>query len=279
MTLNSKLIWLITGCSTGFGRALAEHLLDEGHGVVVTARKVSAVADLADRGDAFIVPLDVTDRSQCDKAVAEAIEHFGRIDVLMNNAGIGYFGAVEETSLEASRLLMDVNFFGAANMIHAVLPSMRTRRSGFIVNLTSIGGLAGFTAVGYYSASKFALEGLSETLRREVEPLGISVMTVEPSGFRTEWAGGSSEITDPVADYAPTAGAAREAYHQSVGNQAGDPARAASAILKAVTHEAPPQRLLLGNEAVEVAFEKLEYMKAEFTAWEDVARQADFPAK
>jgi len=278
MTEQSKLVWLVTGCSTGFGRALAEHLLDQGHSVIVTARKTKSVDDLADRGDALILPLDVTDRLQCDGAVKAGLDHFGRIDVLMNNAGIGYFGAVEETEEKAARNLMDVNFFGSANMIHAVLPSMRQKRSGFIVNLTSIGGLAGFTAVGYYSASKFALEGLSETLRREVEPLGISVMTVEPSGFRTEWAGGSSEVTQTIDDYAPTAGAAREAYHQSVGNQAGDPARAAAAILKAVTHEAPPHRLLLGNEAVEVAYEKIDQMKAEFAVWEEVARGADFPS-
>lgn len=277
MSRDTSLVWLITGCSTGFGRALAEHLLADGQRVVVTARKLDAIRDLVDRGDALGLPLDVTDRAQCDAAVDEAVRHFGHVDVLINNAGIGYFGAVEETDPAAARRLMEVNFFGAANMIHAVLPGMRARRRGFIVNLTSIGGLAGFTAVGYYSASKFALEGLSESLRSEVEPLGISVMTVEPSGFRTEWAGGSDETTTPIADYDATAGEARRAYHASVGQQAGDPVRAAAAICNAVTSARPPRRLLLGNEAFEVAARKIIEMQDEFARWENVTRGADFP--
>ena len=273
-----KRVWLVTGCSSGFGRAISEHLLREGHKVAVTARKIDVLADLAELGEALLLPLDVVDPEQCSKAIADTIGHFGRIDVLVNNAGIGYFAAVEETDETHARQLMDVNFFGAANMIHAVLPGMRRRRSGAIVNLTSIGGLAGFTAVGYYTASKFALEGLSETLRAEVEPLGIRVMTVEPSGFRTAWAGSSNETQAPIADYARTAGAARQAYHQSLGRQAGDPARAAAAIHDAILSANPPHRLLLGNEAFDVATAKIAQMKAEFEAWEQVARGADFPA-
>lgn len=273
----SQKVWLITGCSTGFGRHIAQHLLKAGHKVVVTARKTAQVNDLQEHGDALILSLDVTDREQAFAVARKAEEHFGRIDVLVNNAGIGYFAAVEESENAAIRSMFEVNFFGAANMIHAVLPGMRTRRQGTIVNLTSVGGLVGFPAVGYYCASKFALEGLSETLRKELKPLGIHVITVEPSGFRTEWAGGSNESRVVIDDYDATAGAARRAYHASVGRQAGDPARAAAAIAQAVGVDQPPQRLLLGNEAVDVALDKIEQMQREFCVWEAVSRNADFP--
>ncbi len=269
--------WLVTGCSTGFGRHIATHLLKCGERVVVTARNAEQVKDLANLGDALVLPLDVTNREQANQVAAEAQQAFGSIDVLVNNAGIGYFAAVEETDANTARRLFEVNLFGAANMIHAVLPGMRQHRNGMIVNLTSIGGLVGFPAVGYYCASKFALEGLSETLRAEVSPLGIQVMTVEPSGFRTEWAGSSAEVTNAIPDYDATAGEARRAYHASVGKQAGDPARAAAAIHQAVNAAQPPQRLLLGNEAFEVAATKLEAMSREFHAWERVTREADFP--
>lgn len=277
MSTQPSLVWLVTGCSSGFGRSIAEHLLTNGQKVVVTARKTDKIADLAQLGDAFVLPLDVVNRQQCVEVVAQAEKHFGRIDVLVNNAGIGYFAAIEETEEDQARNLFEVNFFGAANAIHAVLPGMRSRRSGFIVNLTSIGGLSGFAAVGYYTASKFALEGLSDTLRLEVEPLGLKVMTVEPSGFRTEWAGSSNETTAPIPDYDGTAGAARRAYHASVGKQAGDPKRAAAAIFQAVTADNPPHHLLLGNEAFEVGTAKLEELRKDFLAWEAVTRGADFP--
>lgn len=273
----SQKVWLITGCSTGFGRHIAQHLLRNGHKVAVTARKTAQVADLRQQGEALILPLDVTDREQATSVVKKAEEHFGRIDVLLNNAGTGYFAAVEESEGAAVRSMFEVNFFGAANMIHAVLPGMRARREGLIVNLTSVGGLVGFPAVGYYCASKFALEGLSDTLRAELEPLGIHVMTVEPSGFRTEWAAGSNESPVVIADYDGTAGAARRAYHASVGRQAGDPARAAAAIAGAVAAGNPPRRLLLGNEAVDATLGKIEQMRREFMAWEAVSRGADFP--
>jgi NAD(P)-dependent dehydrogenase (short-subunit alcohol dehydrogenase family) len=278
MSKEDAKVWLVTGCSTGFGRYIAEHLLESGEKVVATARKTDKIADLKQKGDALILPLDVIDREQCRKAVEAAEAHFGRIDVLVNNAGIGFFGAVEETEEADARRLFEVNFFGTANMIHTTLPGMRARRSGMIVNLTSIGGMVGFTGVGYYCASKFAVEGLSDTLRTEVEPLGIKVMAVEPSGFRTEWAGSSSEAPAVIADYDRTAGAARRAYHASVGHQAGDPARAAKAIREAVLAAEPPHQLLLGNEAVDVAIEKLDALRANVIAWEKLSRSADFPA-
>ncbi|MGW0163014.1 oxidoreductase [Mycobacterium sp. NPDC003323] len=279
MTTQPSQVWMVTGCSTGFGRNLAEHLLDQGQKVVATARDVNSVSDLTDRGDALVLPLDVIDRKQCAKIVEAAVQHFGAIDILVNNAGIGYFGAVEETDDQVARKLFDVNFFGTANTIHAVLPAMRTQRHGTIINLTSIGGLRGFPAVGYYSASKFAVEGLSESLRMEVAPLGLHVMVVEPSGFRTNWAASSNEVETTIADYDQTAGQARRAYHQSVGNQAGDPARAAAAIFAAATSAQPPQRLLLGNEAVDVALAKAATLQAEIAAWEQVSRAADFPGE
>lgn len=277
MTAPQSQVWMVTGCSTGFGRSLAEHLLDHGQKVVATARDISTVSDLADRGDALLLPLDVVNREQCTEVVTAAVDHFGTVDVLVNNAGIGYFGAVEETDDKVARLLFDVNFFGTANTIHAVLPIMRSRRRGTIINLTSIGGLSGFAAVGYYSASKFAVEGLSESLRIEVAPLGLDVMVVEPSGFRTNWAASSNEVESTIEDYDQTAGQARRAYHQSVGNQAGDPARAAAAIYEAATSAQPPQRLLLGNEAVDVALAKAAALQADIAAWEHVSRGADFP--
>ena len=277
MNTRENRVFFVTGCSTGFGRHIAEHLLEQGQRVVVTARKTDKVADLARPGQSLVLALDVSDAAQCKAAVAQALAQFGRLDVLVNNAGVGYFAAVEETSQEQARQLIEVNFFGAANMIHAVLPSMRARRSGCIVNLTSIGGISGFEAVGYYSASKFALEGLSDTLAKELGPLGVKVITVEPSGFRTEWAGSANETDSPIADYDITAGKARRAYHASVGKQAGDPRRAAAAIFQAVCAERPPRYLLLGNEAMEVGMAKLEEMRADFTAWEKVSRSADFP--
>ncbi|SFX04703.1 MULTISPECIES: oxidoreductase [unclassified Pseudomonas] len=269
--------WLVTGCSTGFGRFIATHLLERGERVIVTARNAEQVRDLADLGEALILPLDVTDAEQAKAVVAQAERLFGSVDVLVNNAGIGYFAAVEETDPQSARRLFEVNFFGSANMIHAVLPGMRQRGRGMIVNLTSIGGLAGFPAVGYYCASKFALEGLSETLRAEVEPLGIGVMTVEPSAFRTEWAGSATQVSESIADYDATAGQARRAYDASIGRQEGDPARAAAAIYSAVTAAQPPQRLLLGNRAVDVAMGKLSAMQTELRTWERVSRGADFP--
>jgi NADP-dependent 3-hydroxy acid dehydrogenase YdfG len=270
-------VWFVTGCSTGFGRNIAAHLLDLGYRVVVTARQTNQIEDLKARGEALILPLDVADRAQANAAVKAAEEAFKGIDVLVNNAGIGYFAAVEESEEDQVRRLFEVNFFGVANMIHAVLPGMRNRGRGTIVNLTSIGGLRGFPAVGYYCATKFAVEGLSETLRAEVEPLGITVLTVEPSAFRTAWAGSANEVQEPIADYDATAGAARRAYYASVGRQAGDPEGAAAALVRAVTAAVPPRRLLLGNEAYEAAMAKLNEMRDEFAAWERTTRGADFP--
>ncbi|MFE6527305.1 oxidoreductase [Streptomyces sp. NPDC057794] len=271
-------VWLVTGCSSGFGRSIAAHLLDEGFRVVVTARRTEQVKELAAHDNAFAVALDLTSPDSVAEAVHRAEERFGRIDVVVNNAGIGYFAAVEETDPATVERLFDVNFHGVARVIHAVLSGMRGRRSGTIVNLTSIGGLVGHPAVGYYCAAKFAVEGLSESLRHEVEPLGIKVMTIEPSAFRTDWAGSSQETQNPIEDYDQTAGAARRAYHASVGKQAGDPDRAARALLTAVTAAEPPHHLLPGADAYDLATAQLGYRAREFKAWEETTRGADFPA-
>jgi NAD(P)-dependent dehydrogenase (short-subunit alcohol dehydrogenase family) len=273
-----KPVWFITGCSTGFGRELAMHLLERGYTTVVTARNSDDVKDLAEVKNALILELDVTDQDQVDRAIEAAEEKFGYIDVLVNNAGIGYFAAVEESEEDQVRRMFEINVFGLSRMIKAVLPGMRKRRKGFIVNFSSIGGLCSFPALGFYNATKFAVEGLSEALWQEVEPLGIKVMLVEPSGFRTDWAGRSAnESKQQIRDYASNAGAVRGQLRAVSGKQSGDPVRAAQAILKAVESPHPPHHLLLGNDAYDAAMSKLEVLRKDFSEWESVSRGADFP--
>jgi NAD(P)-dependent dehydrogenase (short-subunit alcohol dehydrogenase family) len=277
-TKNEMPVWFITGCSTGFGRELAMHLLERGYTTIVTARNPDDVSDLARVRNSLVLKLDVTDQDQIDKAIKTAEERFGRIDVLVNNAGIGYFAAVEESEEDQVRRMFEINVFGLSRMIQAVLPGMRKQRKGFIVNFSSIGGLCSFPALGFYNATKFAVEGLSEALWQEVEPLGIKVMLVEPSGFRTDWAGRSAnESKQLIADYAATAGVWRRNVRAISGKQAGDPVRAAHAILQVVESPNPPHHLLLGNDAYEAATTKLQILSKEFSSWEAVSRGADFP--
>jgi len=279
-TSREKPVWFITGCSTGFGRELARQVLELGYRTVVTARNPADVKDLTALGEALVLKLDVTDQRQISAAIKAAEKQFGRIDVLVNNAGIGYFAAVEESEDNEVRRMFEINVFGLGRMIQAVLPGMRKRRKGFIVNIASIAGLRSFPSLGYYSATKFAVEGLSEALWQEIEPLGIKLMVVEPSGFRTDWAGRSAnESKQQMADYAATAGAARREVRADSGKQPGDPVRAAQAIIKAVESPKPPHHLLLGNDAYEGATAKLAALAKEFKAWESVARGADFPKK
>src|SRR5450759_1315868 len=278
--ITEKPVWFITGCSTGFGHELAKHALERGYRTVVTARHPDEVKDLASTGEALLLKLDVTDQGQINAAIKAAEKKFGRIDVLVNNAGIGYFAAVEESEEDQVRRMFEINVFGLSRMIHAALPGMRKRRKGFIVNFSSIGGLRSFPSVGYYNATKFAVEGLSEALWQEVEPLGIKVMLIEPSGFRTDWAGRSAnESKQHIADYATTAGAWRKQVRAISGKQPGDPVRAAHAIVKAVESPKPPHHLLLGNDAYKGATAKLKALRQEFSAWEAVSRGADFPKK
>lgn len=273
-------VWFITGCSTGFGRELAKLVLARGWNAVITARKTDQVKEIAEGHESatLVLPLDVNDKAQVLAAVAQAEETFGKIDVLVNNAGYGYFSSIEEGEEEKIRAQFETNVFGLLNMTQAVLPGMRKNRKGHIVNFSSIGGLKAFTATGFYHATKFAVEGLSESLAQEVEPLGIKVLIVEPGPFRTDWAGRSTSRTPvQIADYENTVGTRMAASQNSSGRQQGDPVRGCEAIIKAVESENTPLRLLLGEPAYKMAFEKIGTMKDNFEAWKEVTLSADFP--
>jgi NAD(P)-dependent dehydrogenase (short-subunit alcohol dehydrogenase family) len=272
-------VWFITGCSTGFGLELARAAIARGFRTVVTARNPAALQELELHDNVLVLRLDVTQPFCIAAAVATAERRFGQIDVLVNNAGVGYFAAVEEGEHAQMRDMFDVNVFGLCAMVQAVLPGMRARRRGCIVNVSSLGGLRSFPALGYYNASKFAVEGLSEALWQEVEPLGIQVMLVEPSGFRTDWAGRSAqESAQQIDDYAASAGAVRQQLRAQSGQQPGDPVRAAQAIVAAVESGHPPHHLLLGAAAFEGALAKVDALRQDILAAERVARAADFPA-
>ncbi|MEO6588981.1 MAG: oxidoreductase [Pyrinomonadaceae bacterium] len=278
--MSEKKVWFITGCSTGFGRELAKYLLESDYKVAVTARNTEQIQDLVEinKDNAIAIALDVNDKTQVADAVSKAEAHFGKIDVLVNNAGFGYFGAVEESDEAEIRAMFETNFWGLAEMTRTVLPKMREQKSGAIVNISSIGGLVGFPGVGYYNATKFAVNGFSEALQKELKPLGIDVIIVEPSGFRTDWAGRSAnDATNKIPDYAETAGANQTAIRNYSGNQPGDPVRAAKAIVEAVEAENPPKHLLLGKAALKSARLKIEGLKTEFDAWAETSEGADFP--
>jgi NAD(P)-dependent dehydrogenase (short-subunit alcohol dehydrogenase family) len=273
-------VWFITGCSTGFGRELTRAALAGRHRVVATARDPDKILDLVEgHGDkALALALDVTDKAAVEAAVKEAEARFGGIDVLVNNAGYGYVSAIEEGDDAEVRQQFETNVFGLIDIIKRVLPGMRARRSGHIVNFSSIGGLVGFAATGYYHATKFAVEGLSESLAVETAPLGIRVTLVEPGPFRTDWAGRSIvESATRIADYDETAGVRRTQTRERSGNQAGDPVRGAEAIIAAVESAEPPLRLLLGAPALELAYKKLGAMRANFDAWKETTLGADYP--
>ena len=277
-TSNEKPVWFITGCSTGFGRELATQTLAGGFRVVMTARKPAEVKALAETGEALVLKLDVTKPGQIDAAVKAAEEKYGGIEVLVNNAGIGDFAAIGDGEDKEVRRMFEINVFGLSRMIQAVLPGMRRRRKGCIVNISSLAGLRSAPALGYYNATKFAVEGLSGALWQEVEPLGIKVMVVEPSGFRTDWAGRSAnESKKQIADYAKTAGAWRKEVRADSGKQPGDPVRAVKALIAAVESSKPPRHLLLGNDAYDGAMSKLKELEKDFSAGEAIARGADFP--
>jgi NAD(P)-dependent dehydrogenase (short-subunit alcohol dehydrogenase family) len=280
MPLLKSDVWFITGCSTGFGRELAKLVLECGYRAVVTARDPAKIQDLAagHEGRAIALQLDVTNQTQVAEAVQKAEATFGSIDVLVNNAGYGYVGALEESDPAEVREMVETNFFGLARMIHEVIPGMRRRHHGSIVNISSIGGLVGFPGVGYYNATKFAVEGLSESLSKEVAPLGIKVLIVEPGPFRTDWAGRSLKRSSLlIPEYTATAGTFRERITSRSGKQVGDPVRACRAILKALESDNAPLRLVLGAIALETARTKIEKLTAELDAWEETSLGADFP--
>ncbi|MFT4134731.1 oxidoreductase [Labrys sp. (in: a-proteobacteria)] len=273
-------VWFITGASSGLGQALAQAVLARGWRAVLAARRLEALAEpAAAHGErALAVKLDVTDPGAVEKAVAAAEARFGRIDVAVNNAGYGYLAAIEEGEDAAIRAQFETNVFGLIGVTKRILPGMRARRSGHIVNISSLGGLVAFAATGYYHATKFAVEALSESLAQEVAPLGIKVTIVEPGAFRTDWAGRSMvEAPTVIADYAETAGRRRGQTRAVSGRQPGDPARAALAIIKAVEAPEPPLRLLLGAPALRIARQRLEALSLNFETWAETTLSADFP--
>ena len=273
--------WLITGCSTGLGRALAEAVLAAGQNAIVTARDAGKVADLATNNSDRVLPLalDVTDSTQVMDAVSQAEEKFGHIDVLVNNAGYGYRAAVEEGDESDIRQLFETQFFGAVAMIKAVLPGMRARRSGAIVNISTIGVQIMPAGSGYYAASKAALEAMSGALHGELKPLGISVTVIEPGGFRTDFAGRSlTQSSTVIDDYAETAGKRRKEHDTAHGTQPGDPAKAAKAIIAAVESDEPPAFLLLGNDALNT-YRRINEAKLDtINKWEHLSTSTDIDA-
>jgi NAD(P)-dependent dehydrogenase (short-subunit alcohol dehydrogenase family) len=279
-------VWFITGASSGFGLAFAEYALAQGHRVVATARTPQKLATLEahaaahDAADRLLVfPLDVTERGSAVPAVAAALARFGRIDVLFNNAGYGIVGAVEETPEAELRAQMETNFFGAVAVTQAVLPTMRAQRSGAIVNISSLGGQLSFAGFGAYSASKFALEGLSEALAQEVAPFGVKVLIAEPGAFRTGFAGeGVWRHMPELADYAPVVGGTRSFAQGMHDTQPGDPRRAAAAIDHALRADDTPLRLQLGDDAVDSVRAHAQQLLAELERWEAVARDTALAA-
>ncbi len=274
MTMNTQdRVWLITGCSVGFGREIALAALAAGDRVMATARRPETLADLAETGGDRIstAALDVTDPASVQAAVDAALAVFGRIDVLVNNAGYSVIGAVEETSMEQLRAMMEVNFFGAAELTKAVVPLMREQGSGTIVQMSSLGGRITFPGMGGYHATKHALEGLSESLSTELAPLGIRVLLVEPGMFRTRMSS-SLQFTPEIPGYEATSGGLRQLVTGIVGAEPNDPVKGAAAILEVLDAENPPLRLLLGGDAVDALREHDESLLADVTTWEALSR-------
>jgi NAD(P)-dependent dehydrogenase (short-subunit alcohol dehydrogenase family) len=272
--------WFITGASTGFGRILAEEVLKSGGKVVATARKLDKIADFEEKypGKARVFTLDVTDPAQILSIVAQTLTTFGPVDVLVNNAGYGLAGGIEEASEEEFMPVFETNLFGLMRVTRAFLPHFRNQRSGNIINLSSIGGLTGLPGWGYYNASKFAVEGFSEALAIELAPLGVHVTLIEPGPFRTDFLGRSGvEAKERIADYDATAGKTRQYFHDQAGKQPGDPLRAVHAIIQAAESPEPPLHLLLGALALQRMRGKLDQWKSEMDAWQATTLGADFP--
>ena len=272
----NRKVWLVTGSSTGFGRALVEELITQGYSVVATARKLEALSNLTENENVLKTTLDVTDGNSISNAVKAAIDKFGRIDVLVNNAGFGYFGVMEESDQATVKRMMDTNFWGANDMTLAVLPYMRAQKSGHIINTVSRGGLTTTETLSYYHATKFAMEGLFQTLRKEIEPLGIFVSNVEPGSFRTDWAGRSKESAEgEIADYV----AAHEflnVLNNYSGTQAGSPELAAKAFIELANLDNPPMHYLMGKDAYQMSKQVFEEALSEFEAYKEDATHLDY---
>ena len=281
MTVHTPQVWFITGCSTGLGLELARQVLASGRHAVVTARdkgRLDALVALAPER-ALALDLDVNDGAQIAAAVAAARERFGRIDVLVNNAGYGYMSSVEEGEEEQIRAQFDANVFGLFAMTRAVLPAMRAQRCGYVINLTSVAGYVGFPGSGYYAASKHAVEGWSDSLAAETASLGIRVSCVAPGPARTDWAGRSmTQTPNLIADYADTVGARMRATSEISGHQPGDPVRIAQMIVGLADLPHPPRHLVLGHFGINAVSAKLQSSRDEIEAWRERGAATDFPA-
>lgn len=269
-------VWFVTGCSTGFGRVLCEELLKKGEKVVATARKLADIEDLAG-DDCHCATLDVTKQDEIDAAVKQTVERFGRIDVLVNNAGYGEMGVIEEFEIERAKKQFDTNVFGILRVQKAVLPVMRSQGSGHVLNLSSIAGLASFPFVGMYCATKHAVEAISEALAQEIEQFGIKVTLIEPGRFRTDFAGRSIGMPKVVdGPYKQMTEERIATYEEVDGTQPGDPVKCCLAMIQVVETENPPLRLLCGSDAYEWSHEKIDDMKKDFAEWKDVSTNMDF---
>jgi len=280
-TSSFKRVWMITGASRGIGARIAAAALAHGDAVVATARNAVAIEQrFGVQADLLATSLDVTDEAQAAQAVRAALERFGRIDVLVNNAGYGLMGAVEEASADEVRRVYETNVFGLLNVTRAVLPQMRERRSGHVINISSIGGYRSAAGFGVYCSTKFAVEGLTEALHDELAPLGIHATVVEPGYFRTDFLENQSLVTSPrqLADYAGTAGRVREIAGQISLNQLGDPERLAQAMLKLVSAKTPPLRLPMGTDTLKAIADKNAVVERETAEWHELAASTDFPA-
>jgi NAD(P)-dependent dehydrogenase (short-subunit alcohol dehydrogenase family) len=279
MSQAAQRVFLITGVSSGFGRALSEAALTAGHTVIGTVRSEAAIAEFeklhADRAHGVV--LDVTDFAAIESTIKDIAERVGPIDVLVNNAGYGHEGTLEESPLDELLRQFNVNVFGAVAMIKAVLASMRVRRTGHIINITSMGGLVALPGISYYCGSKFALEGISESLEKELRGFNIKVTSVAPGSFRTDWAGRSMVRTErSIDDYDSVFKPIRRARAAKDGKQAGDPAKAAQVLLDIIANDNPPVHLLLGSDALSLVRDKLSGLQSEIDAWESVSKSTDF---
>ncbi|MDB5393002.1 MAG: short-chain dehydrogenase/reductase [Rhodospirillales bacterium] len=281
MTASTAPVWLITGCSTGIGREIAIAALEKKYRVVLTARDPGTVEDLRAQypGQAIAVALDVTKPEQIASVIAEGNTAFGQIDVMVNNAGYGYLAAIEEGDEDEVRAMFETNFWGPMKLIRAILPEMRKRRSGYIINISSQAGLMSNPGTAFYSASKFAMEGMTEGLSREVKPFGIRVTAVEPGPFRTDWSGRSmKQVADPIPDYAEHVGSRRAFIASMHGKLPGDPKRAGQAIVALYDIAEPPLQLLLGKVLYDSYRTKLDGVIASLKEWEAVTLATDFPS-
>jgi NAD(P)-dependent dehydrogenase (short-subunit alcohol dehydrogenase family) len=271
-------VWLITGSSRGLGRALAEVVLAAGHELVATARNPEQSADLVKRyGDrVHAVAVDVTDQRAADRAIKTAVEVFGRLDVLVNNAGYGNVCSIEDMSPDDFRAQVETNFFGVVNVTRAAIPMLREQRSGHIIQISSIGARTGAAGLSAYQSAKFAVEGFSEVLSKEVGPLGVRVTIVEPGGFRTDWAGSSMKVDEIRPEYDDSVGYLARHVRAHDGKQQGDPFKAAHAILKIVEHDEPPLRLILGSDAVQIAERAAKATEEADLKWREISLSTDF---